>query len=124
MGAVSTGFQRWRLPQPISPDSGVSALWAADGALTAEPIADAESLPGRYSTAGRVGDEVERFVGYGIDAPTAVGSAIWDARRFLGAPDLIPGAPADVVTFDRDPRRDPSVLREPVAVLLGGIRVR
>ena len=75
-------------------------------------------------TVGTVVEDVERIAAAGVDPATAIGTATWDARRYLGAAGLEPGAPADVVTFDDDPRDDPSVLGQPVAVVLGGRRVR
>lgn len=73
---------------------------------------------------GTVADEVERFVSAGVDPVVAVGSATWDARRYLGTPVLDEGATADVVTFDADPRIDPATLHRPRAILLGGRRIR
>jgi imidazolonepropionase-like amidohydrolase len=73
---------------------------------------------------GSVAEDVERFVASGVDPAIAVGAATWDARRYLAAPGLDEGAPADVVTFDEDPRVDPSALSRPRAILLGGRRVQ
>jgi imidazolonepropionase-like amidohydrolase len=75
-------------------------------------------------TCGTVADEVERWIGWGVDPAIAVGSASWDARHYLGANGLADGASADVVTFDEDPRLDPSALRRPAAILLRGRRVK
>jgi hypothetical protein len=75
-------------------------------------------------TCGTVADEVERWVGWGVEPSIAVGAASWDARRYLGANGLTEGASADVVTFDEDPRLDPSVLRRPAAILLRGGRIK
>jgi len=36
----------------------------------------------------------------------------------------VDGGPADVVTFEGDPRDDPEVLGYPASVVLGGVRVR
>ena len=44
-------------------------------------------------------------------------------REFLGLPGLEPGAPADLVTFDDDPRADPDALKRPAAILAGGRRI-
>lgn len=70
-----------------------------------------------------VADEVVRFVEFGVDASDALRAATTASRRFLGAPGLEIGAPADVVTFDSDPRVDPTVLKEPAAILLRGRRI-
>jgi imidazolonepropionase-like amidohydrolase len=47
----------------------------------------------------------------------------WGARAWLGFGGLEPGGPADLIAFDRDPRADLRVLREPRRVILRG-RVR
>jgi imidazolonepropionase-like amidohydrolase len=60
---------------------------------------------------------------YGVPAEPALAAATTGARRYLGLPGLEPGAPADLVTFDRDPRHDIAALAAPVAVLSGGRRV-
>ena len=74
--------------------------------------------------AGSVAEDVANLVRYGVDPAFAVAAATTSPRDFLGAPSLNNGAPADVVTFDEDPRLVPSTLRSPVAVLVGGTRVR
>ena len=73
--------------------------------------------------AGTVADEVSRFIRYGVDPAIALGAATTDARHFLHHAALEDGAPADVVTFDGDPRADASTLARPAAVLLRGTRV-
>jgi imidazolonepropionase-like amidohydrolase len=73
---------------------------------------------------GSVADDVATLVRYGVDPEIALRAATTGARRFLGAPGLDEGAPADIVTFELDPREDPSVLREPTAILLAGDRIR
>lgn len=69
---------------------------------------------------GSVADEVAALVRYGAPPPAAIAAATTGARRFLGLPGLEPGAPADLVTFDRDPRDDATALAAPAAVLCGG----
>jgi imidazolonepropionase-like amidohydrolase len=69
---------------------------------------------------GRIADEVEALRQAGH--PDAVGAASWAARGWLGRPGLEPGAPADVVVYREDPRRNPAVLRDPALVLLRGHR--
>ncbi len=73
---------------------------------------------------GSIADEVERWVSWGVAPETALGAATWDARTFLEADPMREGCSADVVTFDRDPRVDPAVLHQPVAILLRGRRLR
>jgi imidazolonepropionase-like amidohydrolase len=72
---------------------------------------------------GTVAEEIERFVEFGMDPTAALRAGTVVARQFFGAQGLEPGAPADVVTFDEDPREDPSVLFRPAAILLGGHRI-
>jgi imidazolonepropionase-like amidohydrolase len=97
-----------------------------DTVATMVPIAARRGVTLLASTdnARSVAEEVESFVRYGLDPVVALRSATTEARRFLHAPGLDDGAPADVVTFDRDPRQDITALREPVAILLGGVRIR
>ena len=75
-------------------------------------------------TCGTVADEVERWIDWGVDPEAAVAAASWDARRYLLGEEPFEGGSADMVTFDDDPREDPSVLRNPVAILLRGWRIR
>ena len=74
-------------------------------------------------TAGSVAHEVATLVEFGLTPLQALRAATVDARRFLGEPAIEDGAPADVVTFEEDPREDPSALRRPAAIVLGGTRV-
>ena len=69
---------------------------------------------------GRIVDEVLALTGAGMPGDAAVGAASWAARDWLGAPGLAPGAPADLLVTDRDPRTDPTALRTPALVLLRG----
>ncbi|WP_203566749.1 amidohydrolase family protein [Aestuariimicrobium ganziense] len=72
---------------------------------------------------GLVGQEVERLGTIG-DADFALGAASWRARAWLGRPGLEPGAPADLVVLDEDPRANLAVLRHPRLVVLRGRVVR
>jgi imidazolonepropionase-like amidohydrolase len=67
--------------------------------------------------------EAAALVRYGVPARAAIAAATTGARAYLGLPGLEPGAPADVVTFDRDPREDIGALATPAAVVAGGQRV-
>jgi imidazolonepropionase-like amidohydrolase len=69
---------------------------------------------------GAIAGEVRRMVDAGVDPSRAVAAASWDARDYLGWPGIVAGAPADVVTFEADPRRDPEVLARPGAIVLAG----
>jgi imidazolonepropionase-like amidohydrolase len=66
--------------------------------------------------------EVELLVECGLAPLAALRAATTAAARFLGADAA--GVPPSVVTYDADPREDPSVLARPAAVVLGGVRVR
>jgi imidazolonepropionase-like amidohydrolase len=72
---------------------------------------------------GTVADEVVRFVEFGVDPADALRAATTAARAFLGVPGLEVGAPADVVTYERNPDADPAALRRPAAILLRGRRI-
>ncbi len=69
---------------------------------------------------GRIADEVAALTGVGLSATEALGAACWDARRWLGAPVLEHGAPADLVCFADDPRSGAAVLGRPDLVMLRG----
>ncbi|HEX8004676.1 MAG TPA: amidohydrolase family protein [Mycobacteriales bacterium] len=73
---------------------------------------------------GSIAGEVALLVEFGLDPVAALRAATTSAREFLGAPGIEDGAPADVVTYDADPRDDPEVLRSPAAVVRRGVRVR
>ncbi|ALE74507.1 hypothetical protein AD006_26240 [Pseudonocardia sp. EC080610-09] len=71
---------------------------------------------------GRIADEVAELARAGH--PDPIGAASWAAREWLGRPaGPVPGAPADLVVYDRDPRDDLGVLRGPSVVLVRGRRV-
>jgi imidazolonepropionase-like amidohydrolase len=73
---------------------------------------------------GTVAGEVAKLVELGLDPSDALRAATTTARDFFGLPGLGEGAPADVVSYDADPRADPEVLCAPAAVLRRGRRVR
>jgi imidazolonepropionase-like amidohydrolase len=60
----------------------------------------------------------------GLSPQTALAAAGTAARSFLGVDGLVPGRPADLVTYDHDPRADPETLARPAAVVSGGRRIR
>jgi len=72
---------------------------------------------------GSVADEVEVLVRYGVPPRAALEAATSGARAYLGLPGLEPGAPADLVTFERDPRDGVDALRTPAAILVAGRRI-
>jgi imidazolonepropionase-like amidohydrolase len=67
---------------------------------------------------GTVAEEVALLVEHGLSIEAALRAASTDARDYLGTQN-----DADIVTYDRDPREDPSVLAEPRAVVVRGVRV-
>ncbi len=69
---------------------------------------------------GLVGAEVQ-LLSQICSAEYALGAASWRARQWLGRPpELVDGAPADLVIFDSDPRVDLGVLNHPRHVILRG----
>lgn len=99
---------------------GASAHWglsaaAAEAGVTL--LAGTDSRPH-----GRIADEVRALVAAGVPPHTALGAASWAARSYLGLAGLTPGAPADVVVYDEDPRADLAQLDVPRAIVLRGKR--
>jgi imidazolonepropionase-like amidohydrolase len=105
--------------------------WYVGGA-TAHPrlvVAAAEAgvtiLAGTDSSVhGRIADEIRALAGAGLSGHDAIAAGSWAARAYLGLDGLVPGAPADAVVYDADPRADLSVLDRPRAVILRGRLVR
>jgi imidazolonepropionase-like amidohydrolase len=56
----------------------------------------------------------------GMAPPDVLAAASWQAREWLGVPGLVEGGLADVVVYDRDPRTDLTVVREPSRIVLRG----
>ncbi|GAA2523280.1 amidohydrolase family protein [Rarobacter incanus] len=69
---------------------------------------------------GRIADECSELVRAGIPAQQVVAMASWRTRAFIGAPAVAESARADLVGYDRDPRRDIGVLRSPKYVIAAG----
>jgi len=69
---------------------------------------------------GRIAEEVRALYEAGLSAENALGAASWRAREFLGRPGLEEGAPADLVVYEGDPRKDVSTLGRPVRIVLRG----
>ncbi|MCR6485687.1 amidohydrolase family protein [Amycolatopsis sp. OK19-0408] len=78
-------------------------------------LAGTDSLPH-----GGIVAEIRALVAAGVRPHDALAAASWSAREYLGLPGLEPGAPADAVVYDRDPRADLAALATPVAVVLRG----
>ena len=93
---------------------------AADGSRLGVPVlAGTDVLP-----PGSMAVEIAALHRWGLTPTEALESATTVARAYLGEPALDSGAPADLVTYDADPRDDPEVLRTPASVLLHGRRIR
>ena len=73
---------------------------------------------------GRVADEIRALAAVGLTPHQALAAGSWAARAYLGLGALTPGAPADAVVYDADPRTDLTILDRPRAVILRGRLVR
>lgn len=70
---------------------------------------------------GLVRKEVEALIDAGVPATDALAAASWKAREYLGLPGgLVDGVPADIVAYRDNPLEDPTVLADPVLVVLNG----
>jgi len=69
---------------------------------------------------GRVIDEIRALANAGVPRHDALAAASWAARSYLGLSGLEPGAPADAVVYNSDPRADLGQLAAPLAVVLRG----
>jgi imidazolonepropionase-like amidohydrolase len=129
-GAITptgAGFGRW-LPDVLTTPEGPRRSWFVEGyeglrrTVVHAQEAGVRVLAGTDSTevAGDVVAEIEWLVGCGLSPTDALAAASWGAREYLGLPSLIEGAPADIVSYDADPRKEPGVLRHPKHVILKG----
>lgn len=80
-------------------------------------------LAGTDLPVGSLIDEVEWLIRAGLPTEEAIGAASWTAREVLDLPRLRDGDRADLIWTKRDPRTDPSLLREPDLVILSGSAV-
>jgi imidazolonepropionase-like amidohydrolase len=92
---------------------GQLAAAAAEAGVTL--LAGTDSRPH-----GRVADEIRALAAAGVSPHQALAAGSWAARSFLGLPGLAPGAPADAVVYDSDPRANLAELDVPAAVILRG----
>jgi len=92
-------------------------------ALLAPASARGVTILAGTDTFGAIVDEVRHLIEFGLTPVGALRAATTDARAFFGAASIEAGEPADVVTFEQDPRDDPAVLSRPAAVVLRGIRI-
>ena len=72
---------------------------------------------------GLVRDEIRALTGAGIPLPEVIAQASWRAREWLGLPGLVEGAPADLVVYAADPRRELSAVLAPQRMVLRGVVV-
>jgi imidazolonepropionase-like amidohydrolase len=89
------------------------AVAAAEAGVTI--LAGTDSRPH-----GRVADEIHALAAAGLSPHQALAAGSWAARSYLGLDGLAPGAPADAVVYDTDPRTDLAQLDTPRAVILRG----
>ncbi|WP_448627352.1 amidohydrolase family protein [Geodermatophilus sp. URMC 64] len=69
---------------------------------------------------GVIADEVRALADAGLPAEAALAAASWGARDWLGLPCVEEGAPADLVVYDADPRKDLDALARPQRMVLRG----
>lgn len=72
---------------------------------------------------GLVAQECAEMVRAGVPDRDVVAAASWRTRAYLGLPDLVDAATADLVVYPDDPRDDVAVLGAPTAVVLRGVIV-
>lgn len=87
-------------------DAGIALLMGSDAGGTL----DFGTLP----------SELEACADLGLDVEVVLAAATWSARQILSRPYLAEGAPADLVVYANDPRRDLTQLRTPRAVFRRG----
>jgi imidazolonepropionase-like amidohydrolase len=115
------------LDQVSARPDGPRRRWYLAGASAHGELAAAAAQAGVVVMAGtdsrphgRIADEVRALAAAGVPTHDALGAASWTARSYLGLAGLTPGAPADVVVYDEDPRTDLAQLDTPRAVVLRG----
>ncbi len=122
-GAATVVDRGWLVPGLVDVHTHPGAERPGDP-LGVTVLAGTDSLGGEHSPHGRVADEIRWLARAGVPAEAALGAGSWTARRWLGLPGIEEGAPADLVAFPADPRRDLAVLDEPSRVVLRSRVVR
>ena len=118
--ALSGPMPRDAAPERVARRQG----WLDDIRTLVVPAAErGVTILAGTDSVGPLTGEITHLIDFGLTPTQALRAATTDAREYLGLPGLTDGAPADVVTFEADPREDPAVLMRPTAVLLGGNRV-
>ncbi|MGZ4658181.1 MAG: amidohydrolase family protein [Blastococcus sp.] len=69
---------------------------------------------------GRIAEEIRALAEAGLPAEAALAAGSWAARSWLGLSGIEEGAPADVVAYDADPRKDLETLQRPQRMVLRG----
>jgi imidazolonepropionase-like amidohydrolase len=69
---------------------------------------------------GLVAEEIRALHAAGLPAEDALAAGSWAARTWLGLPGIEEGAPADLVVYDTDPRKDLDALERPRRMVLRG----
>ena len=89
------------------------------------PRAVQRGLPVMAGTdaSGSVADEVASLAAYGLEPAQALAAASTWAQRFLRHPSPQRGELANLVTYQNDPRDDPTLLHRPAAVISRGRRI-
>jgi imidazolonepropionase-like amidohydrolase len=95
-------------------DERIRAVWEAGIPLYTGTDAGG-SLPH-----GLIAEEIKALADLGIPLPEVIAQASWRARDWLGLPGLDEGAPADLVVYDTDPRRDLAAIMAPGRMVLRG----
>ena len=113
------------IPEDATPERRASIMDARDRFRTIVPAAAARGVRilAGTDTAGTLLEEVRWLIRYGLTPVDALRAASTSARTFLGFDSLDHGAPADVTTYEDDPRSDPDVLAHPAAIVLHGQRI-
>jgi imidazolonepropionase-like amidohydrolase len=69
---------------------------------------------------GALVEQIRLMRACGMSTAQALAAASWDARAYLGLPNIEPGAPADFVVYASDPRADLETLHHPELIVLDG----
>jgi imidazolonepropionase-like amidohydrolase len=101
-------------------EHGARAMRAAELGVKVFAGTDAGSMVSH----GQIASQIQLMIEAGFDPGVSLAAASWNARAWLGLPNIEEGAPADLVAFRNDPRADPATLAQPALVLLDGRRVR
>jgi len=109
----STGTREWMRAAIDEQPATVARAQAADVTV----LAGTDAGQGPH---GAIVDQITMLAEAGLPVTAAIGAGSWAARRWLGLACLEPGAPADLVLYDADPRADLDVLRRPALIVMDG----